>query len=180
MADSKNPGRLHHVFDNAAVNNAAISTAEMMLNPLHKEFWKKLRDWERGFTLIEAVAATFIAGTVVVGSVIVMGTAVRTAASTSGDLELQQLVQVQIETIQQLPYSEAGDYPLFTEIPDAILPELPDGVVIAFTTSDAGTNYRYPKSDGGFITNVVQQVNVTASITGGASVTMSFYKIEVP
>ena len=143
-----------------------------MLNPLNKSFWRKLWKQERGFTLIEVVAATFIAGTVVVGSVVVLGTAVRSAGSTSGSLELQQLVQTQIETIQQVPFSDIGDYPL--------LKSLPDGVSITVSTTGSDTNYRFPNPDGSFVTNVVQRIEVTAARTGSKSVTMIFLKIEVP
>ena len=143
-----------------------------MLNPLNKSFWRKLWNQERGFTLLEVVLATFIAGTVVVGSVVVMGTAVRSAGRTSGSLELQQLVQAQIETIQQVPYSTIGDYPVFTI--------LPEGVTLTVTTTGSDTNYRFPNPDGTFVTNVVQRIDVTAARTGSVTVTMSFYKIEVP
>ena len=144
----------------------------MMLNPLNKSFWRKLWKQELGFTLIEVVAATFIAGTVVVGSVVVLGTAVRSAGSTQGSLELQQLVQTQIETIQQVPFSDVGDYP--------VLKILPDGVSITVTTTGADTNYRFPNPDGSFVTNVVQRIEVTAARTGSKTVTMIFFKIEVP
>ena len=143
-----------------------------MLNPLTRSFWRRLWKQQRGFTLIEVVAATFIAGTVVVGSVVVLGTAVKSAGTTSGSLELQQLVQTQIETIQQVPYSDIGEYP--------VLKVLPPGVTLTVTTTGSGTNYRFPNPDGSFVTNVVQRIDVTAARTGAASVTMSFYKIEVP
>ena len=65
-----------------------------------RRFW----DQERGFTLLEVVLAVFIVGTVVVGSVVVIGTVVRTASSSSESLNLQQLVQAQIETIQQVNF----------------------------------------------------------------------------
>lgn len=121
--------------------------------------------------MIEVMVATFIAGTAVVGSVVVMGTAVRSSGVISENLELQQLVQTQIEIIQQVPYSLEGNYPLLTD--------LPEGVSISFVTSDTGTNYQFPNPDGTLVTNVVQQIDVTAK-EESASVTMSFYKIIVP
>ena len=138
-----------------------------------RSFWRRLRDQEHGFTLLEVVLAVFLTGTVVVGSVVVMGTAVRTAGSSSGSLDLQQLVQAQIETIQQVPYSEIGDYPLLPE------DDIPKGTTVSFQTSDTGTNYQFPNPDGTLINNVVQKVDVTAA-TKHNSVTMSFYKIIVP
>ena len=136
-------------------------------------FLRRVWDQERGFTLLEVVLATFLIGTVVVGSVVLMGTAVRTAASSSGSLDLQQLVQAQIETIQQVPYSATGDYPL---LPDE---DIPDGVIVSFETSDTGTNYQFPNPDGTLITNTVQKIDVTVADREN-SVTMSFYKIIVP
>ena len=70
-------------------------------SPLNVSFWRTLWDQERGVTVLEVVLAVFIAGTVVVGSVVLIGTVVRTAGSSTGSLDLQQLVQAQIETIQQ-------------------------------------------------------------------------------
>ena len=137
------------------------------------KFWRRLRDQECGFTLLETVLAVFIAGTVVIGSVVLMGTAVRTSGASSGSLDLQQLVQSQIESIQQLPYSATGDYPL---LPDE---DIPIGTIVSFETSDSGTNYQFPNPDGALITNTVQKVDVTAADEGN-SVSMSFYKIIVP
>ena len=142
-----------------------------MINLLNTKFWRSLWQRERGFTLIEVMLATFIAGSAVVGSVVVMGTAVRSSGVISGNLELQQLVQTQIEIIQQAPFSLEGNYPLLTD--------LPDGVSITIVTSDSGTNYQFPNPDGTLVTNVVQQIDVTAK-EESTSVTMSFYKIIVP
>ncbi len=122
--------------------------------------------------MIEAVVATFIAGTVVVGSVVVMGTAVRTSSVTSGSLDLQQFVQTQIEIIQQVPYSVEG-------VGYKLLEDLPEGVSISIKLSDSDTRYRFPDPDGSPVTNVVQQIDVTATEESN-SVTMSFYKIIVP
>ena len=178
-----------------------------MRNLMNKQFWQKLWKNERGFTLLEVVAATFIAGTVVVGSVVVLGTAIRSSNQISGSLELQQLVQAQIETIQQARYIERpteppvdplgpeDTYPIIGEPNNVSVTFEEDqvtvtvtysfieaggddlGITMSFVISDAGTNYRYPNPDGTFVTNVVQRVDVTAS-DDNASVTMSFYKIS--
>jgi len=81
-----------------------------MINPF-QAFWQKLCKQERGFALIEVVAATFIAGTVVVGSVVLLGTAARSASDAGGNLEFQQLVQSQIELIQNAPFIEFPEVP---------------------------------------------------------------------
>ena len=125
--------------------------------------------------LIEVVAATFIAGTAVVGSVVVMGAAVRSSTNVSGNLELQQLVQVQIELIQNAPFSSAGNYPPIT----ASIIDIPELVTVTFAVTGSATNYQFP-NNGALVTNVVQRIDVTAATTGAASVTMSFYKMELP
>ncbi len=122
-------------------------------SPLKQSFWNRLWKQEAGFSLIEAVAATFIAGTVGVGSVVVMGTAARTAGDTGKNLDLQQFVQAQIEIIQNSPFSATGDYPS--------LVSLPERVTVETAVSDAGTNYSYPQPDGSTVTNVVQEIMVT-------------------
>jgi competence protein ComGC len=149
---------------------------------LKQSFWRRLWKQEAGFSLIEAVAATFIAGTVVVGSVVVMGTAARTAGDTGKNLDLQQFVQAQIETIQNSPYSAAGDYPSLTS--------LPEQVTVEIAVSDAGTNYTYPSPDGSMVNNVVQRILVTAcegadeegcpehAAFAAGFVSMTVYKIE--
>ncbi len=126
---------------------------------------------EPGFTLIEVVVAVFITSSVVIGSVVIMGTAVRGAAKTAESDQLGQLVHTQIESIKLAPFSEAGDYPAIRGIPE--------GVTIAVETSDSGTDYRFPGPDGALVTNVVQRIDVTAA-DDSASVTMSFYKIIGP
>ncbi len=164
----------------------------------------KLLRQELGFTLLEVVLAVFIAGTAVVGSVVVLGTAVRSAGATSGNLDLQQLVQAQIETIQQANFIEhppptldpSSTYPPLIENVGAVTVTSSDqgvkvsfplidplgaekGTTISFLVSDAGTNYRFPNPDGTLITNVVQRIDVTVT-DQSSSVTMSFYKVEVP
>ena len=126
---------------------------------------------EPGFTLLEVVLAVFLTSTVVLGSVVIMGTAVRGAAKTAGSGQLGQLVHTQIESIKLAPFSKAGDYPA--------IGGLPEGVTISFEASDSGTNYRFPGPTGALLTNVVQRIDVTAA-DDSASVTMSFYKIIEP
>ena len=145
----------------------------MMINPLNKSFWRKLVKQELGFTLLEVVAAVFIAGTVVVGSVVVMGTAVRSSARVEGNLDLQPLVQTQIEIIQNAPFSKVGNYPSITTAVTGV----PEQINVTFAVTGTKTNYQFP-DNGDLVQNVVQRVDVTASVTGGSSVTMSFYKIE--
>ena len=123
--------------------------------------------------MLEAVLAVFISGTVVVGSVVVMGTDVRTSAAVSGNLDLQQFVQAQIEIIQNAPFSLIGDYPDITTAVTGV----PEQVSVTFAVSDTETNYQFP-GGGDLVKNTVQRVDVTASITGASSVTMSFYKIQ--
>ena len=58
---------------------------------------------QKGFSLIETVAAVGLIGTAVVGSVVLLGATVRTSAHTQGDLALIQLIRSQVETIQNVP-----------------------------------------------------------------------------
>ena len=81
--------------------------------------WRKLWKLERGFTLIEAIAALLILGTIVVGSLGVMALTARTSARAEESVTLLQLVRAQIETIQQSPFQQsATNYPTITGIPD--------------------------------------------------------------
>ena len=57
---------------------------------------------------------------------------------------------------------------------------LPEGVSISFETLDTGSNYRFPGASGSPITNVVQQITVTVTAKGGATTSLSFYKITGP
>lgn len=142
-----------------------------MLNRPKKHSGTKLWMRERGFTLLEVVFAVFLTSTVVLGSVVIMGTAVRGAAKTAESDRLGRLVQTQIETIKFAPFSETGDYPA--------LGVLPEGVTISVEASDSGTDYRYPGPAGALVTKVIQRIDVTAA-DDSASVTMSFYKIIEP
>ena len=140
---------------------------------MNVSFWQRLWDQERGFTLLEVVLAIFIVGTAVVGSVVVMGAAVRSAGSSTGSLDLQQLVQAQIETIQQVPFSATGDYPRVAD------QDIPEGTSLSFQTEDTGTRYQFPSPDNELITEIIQKIDVTAANQEN-SVTMSFYKISIP
>jgi hypothetical protein len=170
-----------YVHKNAAPESAP-ETFPKRDNPLKQSIWQRLWKHEAGFSLIEAVAATFIAGTVVVGSVVVMGTAARTAGDTGKNLDLQQFVQAQIEIVQNSPFSATGDYPT--------IGSLPEQVTVEIAVSDSGTNYTYPNPDGSMVINVVQKITVTAcegateegcpenaSFAAGF-VRMSVYKLE--
>ena len=155
-----------------------------MINPLRKSFWRKLWKQELGFTLIEVVAATFIAGTAVVGSVVVIGAAANSSLSIDKDVVLSQIVQRQIETIQSSPFDPSGAYTKLTD--------LPDGVNIDIESTDPGPTYNYAVPLPTPISNVLQRIVVTACETkatvddsstcanvGGASqVDMIFYKIK--
>jgi len=177
--------------------------------PLNSSFWKKLWQQQGGFTLLEVILAVFIAGTAVVGSVVLLSVAVRSSSTTTGGLDLQQLVQAQIETMQQarfikhpteppiVPLTPGDTYaPLEGNVGEVevtfgeeavnvsfpLLDPLGDetGTTISFLVSDTGTNYQFPQAAGlPPITNVVQRIDVTAS-DAASSVTMSFYKISVP
>ena len=143
----------------------------MKISPLIRKFWTKLWRHEEGFTLIEAVAATFIAGTVVVGSVVLMGTAVRTSTDASRNLNLQGIVQNQIETLKKSDFIPTGAYPVLTGIPLQ--------VALTVDVRDPGTKYVYPEPDGAVLSNVVQEILVSAT-NGDEVVAMIFYKIESP
>jgi prepilin-type N-terminal cleavage/methylation domain-containing protein len=135
---------------------------------------KRLPLWkgERGFSLIEVLAASMIMGTVVVGTVSIIGATASTSSSARAGVELQDLVRAQVELIMQAPFKEdPAQYPALTNIPEAI--------TLAFTSTDPGTKYIFPSPDGTVLTGVIQQIAVTAT-KGTDQTTMSFYKIRSP
>ena len=138
-----------------------------------RRFWKQ----ESGFSLIEILAATLIMGSVLVGTALVIG-ATATGATRAGEgVRLQQLVRSQIENIQQFPFQEDPlNYPLIQNIPE--------GVTITFTAADPGTLDRFPQPDGTTLTNVIQEITVTARAgvegAGVSETSVKFYKIALP
>ena len=77
---------------------------------------------QRGFSLIESVAAVGLIGIAVVGSVVLLGATSRTSANAQGDLGLVQLIRAQVETIQNVPYNDdPGQYPLVESVPPKCL-----------------------------------------------------------
>ena len=102
----------------------------------------------------------------------VLGATARTADLAEESVTLLQLVRAQIETIQQSPYEDdASDYASITGVPE--------GVTVTFASTDPGTTYTYPAPDSTTLTNVVQQIAVTA--TGDdATMSISFYKVKMP
>lgn len=127
---------------------------------------------ERGFSLIEVLGASFILGTVVVGTVVIIGATATSSSSARAGVELQDLVRSQIEVIMQAPFKEnPAEYPVLTAIPEA--------VTLAFASADPGTTYTFPAPVGATLTGVVQQITVTAT-KGTDKTVMSFYKIRSP
>ena len=122
---------------------------------------------QRGFSLIESVAAVGLIGIAVVGSVVLLGATVRTSANVQGDLGLIQLARAQVETIQSVPYNDdPSQYPLIKDLP----PE----VTVAFETTDPDTKYQV---GGVVLGQVVQQIEVTAQ-QDGRMASIVFYKIN--
>jgi len=139
--------------------------------------WRRLWKQESGFSLIEVLAATVIMGTVLVGTALIIGATATNAGRAGEGVRLQQLVRAQIENIMQSPFKEDPlDYPLIQNIPE--------GVAITFTATDPGTSYTFPQPDGTTLTNVIQQITVTARegvLDQRVSETsMTFYKIKMP
>ena len=122
---------------------------------------------QRGFSLIESVAAVGLIAIAVVGSVVLLGATVRTSANTQDDLSLIGLVRVQVETIRNAPYNnDAGQYPLIESVPP--------NVSVIFEATDPGARYRIDGTDLG---QVIQQIKVTAT-KDGRSASMTFLKIK--
>ena len=134
--------------------------------------WQRLWQGERGFTLIETIAAVFLLGTVVVGTLQIMAVTARGAARSDANIDLLQIVRSQIETIQHAPFQEnPDDYPT--------VENNPEGFTVSWVAVNPGNSYTYPPPDGTIITNVVQKITVTAE-GDNSSMEMSFYKIKVP
>jgi prepilin-type N-terminal cleavage/methylation domain-containing protein len=125
---------------------------------------------EQGFSLIEVLAASLILGTVVVGTVGIIGATATTSTSARTGVELQDHVRTQIEVIMQAPFEEdPADYPVLTN--------LPEGITVRFTSTDPGTIYTFP--DGTPLSGAIQQIVVTAA-KGTEQTTINFYKIRSP
>ena len=122
---------------------------------------------QRGFSLVETIAAVAVVGIAVVGSVVLLATTVRTSDITQGDQGLVQLVRTQVETIQSAPYNDdANQYPRITNVPTDVL--------ISFEATDPGIDYRVNGNDLG---QVIQQIEVTARKDERIA-SMTFYKIN--
>ena len=133
--------------------------------------WQRLWRGERGFTLIETIAAVFLLGTVVVGTLQIMGVTARGAARSDSNIDLLQVVRSQIETIQQAPFEEnVDDYPLVGNIPE--------GFSASWVGVDPGPTYTYPPPDGTTLTNVIQKITVTAA-GDNSSMEITFYKVKL-
>ena len=92
---------------------------------------------EKGFSLIETIAAIAIIGLTVVGSMAVMGATVRSADRAEGNVKLLQLVRSQVEEIKQVEFQEdPSKYPIITG--------LPEGTTISLEVTDSGISYIRP------------------------------------
>ena len=135
--------------------------------------WRGLWTQQRGFSLLETIAAVFIAGTVVTATVVAIGTSARIAARQEESVRLVQLVRAQIETIQQSPYEDnPADYPIVSGIPD--------GFTVSSTSTDPGISYTYPPPLAtSTLTNLVQEIEVTA-VGDFSEMSMTFYRVRLP
>ncbi|MCH7712404.1 MAG: prepilin-type N-terminal cleavage/methylation domain-containing protein, partial [Chloroflexi bacterium] len=96
---------------------------------------------QRGFSLIEAMAAIMIIGTSVVGSMALLSATVNSASRSEGNVKLLQLVRSQIENMKHFEYQDdPSGYPLITG--------LPEGVAVTFEVEDSGISYTRPQPDG--------------------------------
>jgi Tfp pilus assembly protein PilV len=105
------------------------------MNPPEIRVWgwvRRLACWkgERGFSLIEVLGASLILGTVVVGTVGIIGATATSSTSARAGVELQDLVRAQAEVIMQASFQDSADYPKVTNIPEA--------VTLTFTSTDPG------------------------------------------
>ena len=136
---------------------------------MRKVLWRRLWQEERGFTLIEVIAAVFLLGTVVVGTMQILGVTARSSARSEGNAALLELVKAQVETIKAAPFEEdASNYPL--------APAVATGFTVSWEATGAGPVYATP--DGTTLANVVQTIEVVAE-GDNSSLTMTFYKIRM-
>ena len=125
---------------------------------------------ERGFSLIETMAAIAIIAMTVTGSMAVMSATVRSADRAEGNVKLLQLVRSQIEAIKHAPFRvDPNNY--------EIIPDLPEGITIAVEATDGGAIYFYPAPDFSQIEKVIQKITITATQAEVES-TMTFYKLD--
>jgi hypothetical protein len=111
-------------------------------------------------------------GTVMVGTIQVVGVTATTSAETGTDVELQRIARSQVELIHRSIFqANPADYPKLTN--------LPDGVTLATAVTDPGIAYAYPFPDGSVITGAVQQITVSAT-KGQTTADLSFFKIKSP
>ena len=153
---------------------ARKGTREGRRKSMMDRFWRR-KIWadERGLSLIEAIAAVMIVGTIVVATLGAMSASARTAARTDEGIVINRLMQAQIEIIQQSPFeADPADYPALADVPE--------GFSVSFSSSDPGPIYSYPAPlTSTTLTGVVQEIAVSA---GGnyATGTISFFKISLP
>ncbi|NQW22731.1 MAG: prepilin-type N-terminal cleavage/methylation domain-containing protein [SAR202 cluster bacterium] len=122
---------------------------------------------QRGFSLLESIAAIGVIGIAVVGSVNLLNSTVQTSHDTQGDLGLIQLLRAQVETIENVPYNDdVSKYPQILNIPD--------NVFLSIESFDPGITY---VSNGVALGQVIQQIEVTAK-KDEEKASMIFYKIK--
>ena len=133
--------------------------------------WRRLGVQESGFTLIETVVAVFLVGTVVTGSMAVIGATTKASARGEGNIQLMNLVRTQIEIIHHSEFEDDfADYPS--------IPDIPEGFTVTFTASDVGSSYSH--SDGTPAPSVLQRIVVTATGDDGAELSIVFCKPRSP
>ena len=124
---------------------------------------------QRGFSLIETMAAIMIVALAVGGTMQVMGATIRSAGRAEGNVKLLQLVRSQVEDIKQAPFRVNANYD--------IIPDLPEGITMAIDASDIGAVYFYPAPVSSKIEKVIQEITVTAA-QGEVDTTLTFYKLD--
>ena len=125
---------------------------------------------QRGFSLIETMAAIAIISITVIGSMVVMGTVVRTADRAEGNVKFLQLVRSQVEAIKHAEFQEdPANYTL--------LAGLPEGTSISIEVTDAGITYTRPAPDSSVIDGVMQKIVVTGK-DQNVETTMTFFKLD--